>query len=361
MMNMQVKTQSPPGADGDIPVKIDGAPGKFVFTITTKCNLRCPKCLYLINDPHYFDNKGFMPFALYKDIIDSAGDAIRTITLTGGEATLHPEFEKFIDFAQGKNIDIGVATNGTLIKQNLSALRKISGHFRISFDGYDFESYAEEREGNEKQWQAIIEGVEALRAEGISFFCSFVLGRHNLSDIFKMLDFVAETGAAGVQFHSLNPIGKLDSLVIKRSDPLVAETIDKVMERDDYPFDIRLPVVFDTDSENFQKKTCSYPWAGAYVDDLGDVAFCCHLPHDSQIGNFYKGYDYNSEKIVEFRKSIVDGKLPSGCVYCHRRFIGEEPCFDAAEGKWEFAPIEDSRNNREIPVKKLGTEELETV
>ena len=347
--------------DGDIPVRIDGPPRKFVFTITTKCNLRCPKCLYLISDPHYFDNKRFMPFSLYKDIVDSTGGSIRTITLTGGEATLHPEFEQFIDFAQSRSIDVGLATNGTLIKQNLPALRKISGHFRISFDGYDFESYADERGGNEKQWQAIIEGVETLRAAGISFFCSFVLGRHNLSDIFKMLDFVVETGAAGVQFHSLNPIGKLESLVIKRSDSLVAETVDKVLERDDYPFDIRLPVVFDTDSEDFQKKTCSYPWTGAYVDDLGDVAFCCHLPHDSEVGNFYKDYDYNSEKIVEFRKSIVDGKLPSSCVYCHRRFIGEEPCFDAVEGKWELAPTEGSQKNQEMPMEEFETGKLEAV
>jgi len=347
--------------DGDIPVRIDGPPRKFVFTITTKCNLRCPKCLYLINDPHYFDNKGFMPFSLYKDIIDSAGGAIRTITLTGGEATLHPEFETFIDYAQGRDIDIGLATNGTLIKQNLPALRKISGHFRISFDGYDFDSYAAEREGNEKQWRAIIDGVEVLRAEGISFFCSFVLGRHNLSDIFKMLDFVTETAAAGVQFHSLNPIGKLDSLVIKRSDPLVAETIDKILERDDYPFDIRLPVVFDTESKDFQKKTCSYPWTGTYVDDLGDVAFCCHLPHDSEVGNFSKGYDYNSEKIVEFRKSIVDGKPPDSCIYCHRRFIGEEPYFSAAERKWAFPPAESPRNNRETLVDEPEAEELEAI
>ena len=48
--------------------KINFVPKKFVITITGKCNLRCPKCQYIILDPNYFDKGSFMRFEKYVEM-----------------------------------------------------------------------------------------------------------------------------------------------------------------------------------------------------------------------------------------------------------------------------------------------------
>ena len=78
--------------------KISYIPPRFTFTITSKCNLRCPTCQYMLQDPQLFENSGFMNIDDYKNILNKYNRYITNLTLTGGEATLHPELEKIIDF-----------------------------------------------------------------------------------------------------------------------------------------------------------------------------------------------------------------------------------------------------------------------
>ena len=79
--------------------KISYIPPRFTFTITSKCNLRCPTCQYVLKDPKLFEDSSFMRIDDYKSTLNKCIRYITNLTLTGGEATLHPELEKFIDFS----------------------------------------------------------------------------------------------------------------------------------------------------------------------------------------------------------------------------------------------------------------------
>jgi hypothetical protein len=108
--------------------------------VTNACNLACPVC--------YSDAKGDrkMPLDLFKQyllrLIDAKG-GLDSVQLTGGEATLHPEFWEMVRFLHGLNgvSRIYVPTNGLLLADGERARRL--AEFRdklmvlLQFDGRD--------------------------------------------------------------------------------------------------------------------------------------------------------------------------------------------------------------------------------
>jgi MoaA/NifB/PqqE/SkfB family radical SAM enzyme len=310
-------------------------PAKFSVTILTKCNLRCPLCYFLIKDPAHFNKKGFMPFEDYESILLRYRGHIETVTLTGGEPLLHPEIEKFIDLTQSLNISVGIPTNGTLVKHNIPILKKLTGHFQISLDAYDAKSFNESRRGTEEQWHDIEEGIQLLKEAGIRFNISFLLGKENIHEVFRMLEFAREVGPDKVNLHSFNPHKRDEESILKKGDEEVEAVFKEIMDDRDHPFDIDMPILFDLQSHYFKTKICRYPWDGAYIDEGGAVSYCCHIAHSNSIGNIHdENYDFNSRKMQLWRKAMLEGKFSGDCIYCHRRFIGDESVFDSTSRTW---------------------------
>jgi hypothetical protein len=124
-------------------------------------------------------------------------------------------------------------------------------------------------------------------------------------------------------------------LVLTKSDPQVMQVIAEIMKRNDYSYNIKLPFVFDDQHTYFSNKICVYPWHGAYINEKCDVAYCCQLPHESRIGNMRNGYNFNSKKMLSWRKMLMNHKLAVDCRFCHRRFKGDYTKFIAAKKKWK--------------------------
>ena len=135
--------------------KISYIPPRFTFTLTCKCNLRCPTCQYVLTGSEFFENAGLMKFEDYKSILDRYKKYIKSLTLTGGEITLHPEMEKFIDYAKSLRLKVNAISNGILIRKKLSAIKKLDD-FNITLDAYDEQSFARNRGGTAKQWENIM-------------------------------------------------------------------------------------------------------------------------------------------------------------------------------------------------------------
>ncbi len=309
-------------------------PAKFTVTIISKCNLRCPTCLYLLQPGDFFATPQTMSRDNFSRLLERFGKNMKRLTLTGGEPLLHPDIDWFVELALDRGIDVGMPSNGILVGDRLPLLRKISGHVQISLDAYDKKSFARNRGGSARQWQRIIAGLKTLRDEGISFDISFLISRHNLDEIFAMLDLAFELSPGMARFHSFNPHHGPRDGVLRSDDSKVKNTLSRIIGQHDYPFDISLPYVFDRHSEHFRSKICDYPWKGLFVDQAGNVAYCCHLKHQAEIGNVFSGYDFNSPAMLAFRKNLLAGRLPLDCVYCHRRFQGEYSEFSASDRRW---------------------------
>jgi hypothetical protein len=82
------------------------------------CNIRCRNCYNL-------DRDGIKPLVAVKEEIDLVARKrnLQTISLLGGEPTLHPDLDKIIAYVKGKNLFCQVLTNG------IRLLEDPGGHF----------------------------------------------------------------------------------------------------------------------------------------------------------------------------------------------------------------------------------------
>jgi MoaA/NifB/PqqE/SkfB family radical SAM enzyme len=314
--------------------KIFYIPPRFSFTITSKCNLCCPTCQYVLKDLEFFENSDFMRFDEYKNILNQYKRYITNLTLTGGEAALHPELERLIDFSNSLGLNVSLISNGILIRKKLSAIKKLHD-LNITLDATDFESFARNRGGTAKQWDHIMEGLQALRENKIKFTISFLVTGKNIDELFQLIDFADEFHATTLRLNSFNPHAASRDLVLAKSDPHVMRVISEIMKRNDYSYNIKMPFVFDDRHPYFTNKICLYPWHGVYINEKCDIAYCCQLPHDARIGNMCDHYDFNSKKMLAWRKMLLSHKLPADCRFCHRRFKGDYSKFIAKKKIWK--------------------------
>lgn len=316
--------------------QISYVPSKFSFTITNKCNLRCPTCQYILKKPSLFEDSGFMDINDYKKILAKYHKYITHITLTGGESTLHPRLGEFIDISESFGLKVAVISNGILIKEKLPFVKKLRD-LSITLDAYDYKSFSRNRGGTEKQWERLKESLNALRKEKIKFKISFLATSKNIDDFPNMIEFADQYKPDTLKFNSFNPHGGNKDLVLCKNDMHVMDIISNILKRKDYSYNIVLPNVFDDKhSPYFQKKICMYPWHGVYVNEKCDIAYCCQLPHDSSIGNICSNYNFNSSKLVAWREMLMSHKLPADCEYCHRRFRGDYTKFTASIKMWKI-------------------------
>lgn len=112
----------------------------LLVEVTNACNLACPVC--------YADAKGdrMLPLETFKrhilSIIEMKGE-LDSVQLTGGEATLHPDFMKMLAFLheQPRVKKIYLPTNGILLARPEFAARVAAFRERLmvllQFDGYE--------------------------------------------------------------------------------------------------------------------------------------------------------------------------------------------------------------------------------
>ena len=88
-----------------------------IFELTPVCNFNCKFC-YARVSPEELKLRGtkVMGFDQWKRYIDELSEmSCLTLSLTGGECTLHPDFVRIYDYAYDKGFVINVFTNGSYI------------------------------------------------------------------------------------------------------------------------------------------------------------------------------------------------------------------------------------------------------
>ena len=88
---------------------------RIYIEITNVCNLKCSFC-----PPHKRKNR-FMDFNEFKLILEKIKSYSEYVYLhVKGEPLLHPDFNKFVEYAYNKGFKINLTTNGTLLKNHLN-------------------------------------------------------------------------------------------------------------------------------------------------------------------------------------------------------------------------------------------------
>jgi MoaA/NifB/PqqE/SkfB family radical SAM enzyme len=310
-------------------------PPVFIATISDTCNLRCPTCLYLLENPEKFINS-FLTVDKFKDILQkyNAHKIAKVIFLSGGEPLLHPHFDQLIDISRDYDLIPKISTNGILIRKHIHALKKVD-YVNVSLDAYNYGSFRVNRGGTERQFENIIEGIKLLKANNINFSLSFLLSADNVSEVSAMLEFAAKLEPNFVNLHNINPHGNTSVKPLTITNNEAMFFINKIISKKDYQFDIMMGVIFNPGSETFLTERCIQPWFYLCFNPVGDIAYCCHLAHNNNIGNVWNGYNFNSPKMNHFRTNMIKGTFPKSCLYCQRRFMGKGyAIFNARNQEW---------------------------
>lgn len=157
-----------------------------VWEMTSACNLRCIHC-------HADGGKSY-PNELDtfegKKILDSvAASGIRIFVFSGGEPFLRHDFLELVKYGHSKGLHLFIATNGTLITENLAKkLKEQHVGVVIGLDAMNQEIHEKIR-GVEGTFTRVIRAIEICRSNDLYVHLNITATRLNLEEIEKIIDF----------------------------------------------------------------------------------------------------------------------------------------------------------------------------
>jgi len=274
--------------------------------VTNACNRDCFHCLRDKIEP-----RGFFPLELFEEILDQACDCgIKYVSLTGGEPTLHPDWEKILTGLAERKLGFSIVSNGYKFKEKILAVLlepRVRRHLEglcFSLDGAFAKSHNALR--GEGSFQEVVEAANLCRLKGIPFSIKTVVTKLNKQELTEIVLLSSSLGAKEQSFIALTPTPR----AIEREIVLSPEETKKV-----YSFiagnlvpaikiQINLEGAWGIDSALF---TCNAYQQAYSVDHLGNLVFCCNLSH---VCNGNNPSVLGKEFLIDLRKR----KLKEGIV-----------------------------------------------
>lgn len=279
-------------------------PKRLTLFLNRSCNMRCPKCLYLLYDKNFFDNSEMdMNDAKY---IIRHYRKIKSLTLVAeGEVFLYKGLDNLIEYARSVGYKkITFTTNGLIYK--LISIKS----FTISFDGYDEETY-KERRGN--YFNKVVGNIERYVNSGkiITLNCVLI----DKSYIEPMIKLAEKIRVKRIRFAQFNPINE---------KPYICSFDDykHLLDKTDWKIDITLPPI------EHKNNWCSILYEGITIGAKGDFTPCCQMLSHHKYGNvLIDPKAYNKREILRFRRSFPNKE----CGNCPRL---SPVRYHFSRGKW---------------------------
>lgn len=284
-------------------------PTTYTFELTTACNHRCVGCGNVFSH-----NSPFMSGERWLNLIDLLKDDLVSLRVTGGECTLHPDFEAIIDGIDNLSVPFVVFTNGNWHKPDeiiklLSRCKNLTG-ILVSLHGHDRATYRN-FVGVDSFDQVTANIRQAARA-GIRVGTNTLLLRSTVEHIATILRLGLSLGAESVAFsrHYGRPMAEnlnLDDETFKKA---LLEILARQKHEPRLVINNCIPLCFL--GSEIPAKGCTSGFTHCTIDPLGNARPCTHTP--LTLGNLFEqsiSDIWASEKIEEWRDYI-----PEGCINC---------------------------------------------
>lgn len=183
--------------EAHLPARTPSKPLTLLLLVNRGCNLRCAFC-------DLWEGKARMALGQVERLLDDAvAIGTRTVVLTGGEPTLHPELPAIVRSAKRRGLAVNVTTNGTTLDRHYLALRD-AGVDSLSFSVDGVEATHDRLRGqagaHARTW-AQLKRVIADGRVGVSVY--FVVTRENVGELVTVWRQVRALGA-GFDFWPVN-------------------------------------------------------------------------------------------------------------------------------------------------------------
>jgi SynChlorMet cassette radical SAM/SPASM protein ScmF len=253
--------------------------------LTDECNLRCIHCWQ--SAP--LSGKGKysrLNFNECKKFLDEAIEiGLKSITFSGGEPLLNPEFQRFSEYFNKNSIKMAIETNGILIREAeiFETIKNCKIYCAISLDGVNPGTHNKQR-GSKDAYQQTVLGIKRLEQEKLFYQIIMAISKFNYHELVPLLDWVREECKYCNTFkiNVVNTLGRAQSMH-KRGLLFEAGELPKISEEvagltDRYPFiSLHVDPVFIS-FKNLMKKYSCGGYCG-YASSLsilanGNVSIC---------------------------------------------------------------------------------------
>lgn len=183
-------------------------PPRLVFWETTAgCNLKCIHCRR-VTVADQLTPQDLTTEESFRMIDQIAAVGSPVLVLSGGEPLFRKDIFEIARYATDAGLPVALATNGTLVDDEVAQKIKDSGVKRISisFDGIDAETHDVFR-GLPGSFDAAIRGFKALRNVGLPVQINTTVANHNLTQLEGMRSLAKELDAIGLHLFLLVPVG----------------------------------------------------------------------------------------------------------------------------------------------------------
>lgn len=181
-------------------------PTYVTLCLTSRCNAHCKHCSSAA------DNKIDSDLSTEKimRVLDELYDCgIFTLSFSGGEPLLHPDFQLLAEYAVNKGFSIGLGTNGKIIDSKTISLIKSAGinHVQVSLDGSTGKTHDNFR-GVNGMFDYAVNAIRQLVESEIETNVCMTPTRLNYLEFEDTIELCHDLGVRGFNLSQFVPIGR---------------------------------------------------------------------------------------------------------------------------------------------------------
>ncbi|WP_029952117.1 radical SAM/SPASM domain-containing protein [Hippea sp. KM1] len=181
----------------------------LAFEITPRCNLNCIHCRTSAS----MNLKDRLSFEDITNTIDEISQQFKpVVVLTGGEPLLREDVFDIADFIHSKGMRVGLATNGTLIDEDMALrIKKHIDIVSLSLDGSKAEVHDDFRKVK-GAFDATVKAANMLKGAGVEFITNSSFTRRNQHDIESTYRLAKSLGAKAWYMFMIVPTGRAEEI-----------------------------------------------------------------------------------------------------------------------------------------------------
>ncbi len=203
------------------------APKWIAWEITRRCNLKCVHCrssseMVVKGHPDFGTDEAF------RIIEDISGYAKPVIVLSGGEPLIRADVFDIAGYGTKKGLRMCLATNGTLVTEDVCSRIKESGIkiVSLSLDGSTDKVHDDFR-NQEGAFNGTINAARLFRKHNIEFIINSSFTRRNQEEIPKVYRLAKELGATAWYMFMIVPTGRGEEIM---NELISKEDYEEILE-----------------------------------------------------------------------------------------------------------------------------------
>jgi len=284
-------------------------PKWIAWEVTRRCNLNCIHCRSS-SDLEAKGHPDFSTQSAFKIIDEIHSYAEPVIVLSGGEPLLRQDLFEIANYGTNKGLRMCLATNGTLITDEICEKIKQSGIKIVSMSlDASTERLHDEFRNQEGAFSGIIKATKLFKKHNIEFIINSSFTKRNQDEIPKVYELAKKLGATAWYLFMIVPTGRGEDII---SELISKEDYEKIldwhyeMEKNEKDLLVRptcaphyYRIVLQKakkDGEKFERRTLKFSTGGSkgclagqlicLINVDGDVYPCSYFPKSA--GNIFK-------------------------------------------------------------------------